>query len=52
MRLKRWATARGRAASLRHVERIMEDRRNIFSAVCTENVIRVDAVMESPKLAE
>jgi hypothetical protein len=23
-----------------------------FPAVCTENLIRVDAVMESPKLAE
>jgi hypothetical protein len=28
------------------------DMRDLGTVVCTENLIRVDAVMESPKLAE
>jgi hypothetical protein len=42
----------GQSAQLRVDPRSPSQRARLPTPVCTENLIRVDAVMESPKLAE
>jgi len=46
--------APGSRDATRTVERLLAvlDRNDVVHAVCTKNPIRVDDVMESPKLAE